>query len=190
MILTRNMSSGKSPNCDRQPASKIEAQISTFHMVVRKLIISEQIIGLFYELSRQSNSFILRSSLRPLSRRVASPGGSSRCSPVPHIAGRSPNQLSNVNIPQTDAILVRPGGRRPAGSGGSGSGRSPETRPDSTTQSGNEPHRSRGRRSDSDFCPSHQDDGNRRLNEELAVTRCLMSKEKSAVMRHQTYKAE
>jgi hypothetical protein len=50
--------------------------------------------------------------------------------------------------------------------------RSPEARPDSTTRSGNEPHRSRGRRSDGDFCPSHRGDGNRTLNEELAVTRC------------------
>jgi hypothetical protein len=57
--------------------------------------------------------------------------------------------LSNVDIPPTDAILVRPeaasmrpGGRWPAGSGGSGSGRSPEARPDSTTRSGNEVHRS------------------------------------------------
>jgi hypothetical protein len=148
-------------------------------------------------MSCQGYSFILRSLLRPLSRRVASPGGSSRCSPVPRIAGRPPHQLSNVDIPQTDAILVRPeaasmrpGGRRPAGSGNGASGRSPEARPDSTTGSGDEPHRSRGRRSDSDFCPSHRDDGNRTLNEELAVTRCLMSKEKSVVMRHQAYKEE
>jgi hypothetical protein len=148
-------------------------------------------------MSCQSNSFILRSSLRPLSRRVVSPGGSSRCCPVPRIAGLSPHQLSNVDIPQTDAIFVRPevpsmrpGGRRPAGSDGNGSGRSPEARPDSITQSGNESHRSRGRRSDGDFCPSHRDDGNWTLNEELSVTRCLMPKEKSVVMRHQTYKAE
>jgi hypothetical protein len=151
-------------------------------------------------MSCQSSSFILRSSLRPLNLRVASPGGSSRCSPVPRIAGRPPDQLSNVGIPQTDAILARPeaasmgpGGRRPAGSGGnggSGSGRSPEARPESTTRSGNEPHRSRGTRSDGDFCPSHRDDGNRTLNEELAVTRCLMSNKKSVAMRHQTYKAE
>jgi hypothetical protein len=53
MILTRDMSSGKSLNCDRHPASKIEAQISTFHMVFKKLIISEQIICLFCELSKQ-----------------------------------------------------------------------------------------------------------------------------------------
>jgi hypothetical protein len=104
---------------------------------------------------------------------------------------------SIVDIPQTDAILVRPeeasmrpGGRRPAGSGGSGSHRSTETRPDSTTRSGDEPNRSRDRRSDGDFCPSHRDDGNRTLSEELTVTRCLISKEKSAVMRHQTYKVE
>jgi hypothetical protein len=148
-------------------------------------------------MSCQSNSFILRSSLRPLSHRVASPGGSFRCYPVPRIAGRSPDQLSNVDIPQTDAILVRPeavsmrpGGRRPAGSGDSGSRQSPEARPDSITRSGNEPHRSRGRRNDGDLCPSHRDDGNRTLNEELAVTRCLMSKEKSAAMRHQTCKEE
>jgi hypothetical protein len=141
-------------------------------------------------MSCQSSSFIFRSSLRPLSRRVASPGRSSRCCPVPRIAGQSPHQLSNVDIPQTDAIFVHPGGRRPAGSGGSGSRRSPEVRPDSTTRSGDEPHRSRGRRSDGDFCPLHRDDGNRTLNEELAVMRCLMSKEKSVVMRHETYKAE
>jgi hypothetical protein len=170
------MSSRKSLNCDRHPASKIEAQISAFHMVFKKLIISEQIIGSL--MSCQSSSFIHRSSLRPLSRRVASPGGSFRCCPVPRIAGRSPHQLSNVDIPQTDEILVRPeaasmspGGRRPAGTGGSGSGRSHEARPDSTTRSGDEPHRSLGRRSDSDFCPSHRDDGNWMLNEELAVTR-------------------
>jgi hypothetical protein len=53
MILTRAMSSRKSLNCDRHPASKIEAQISTFHMIFNKLIISEQIIGLFNELSKQ-----------------------------------------------------------------------------------------------------------------------------------------
>jgi hypothetical protein len=151
-------------------------------------------------MSCQGSSFIHRLSLRPLSRRVASPGASSRCCPVPRIAGRLPHQLSNVDIQQTDAILVRPeaasmrpGGRRPAGSGGSGSsgsGRSSEARPDSTTRSGNEPHRSRSRRSDGGFCPSHRDDGNRTLNEELAVTRCLMSKEKSVVMRRQTYKEE
>jgi hypothetical protein len=164
-------------------------------MVFKKFIISEYIIVSFVRC--QGSSFILRSLLRPLSRRVASPGGSSRCCPVPRIAGPSPHQLSNVDIPQTGTILVRPetasmrpGGRRPAGSGGSGSGRSPEARPDSTTRSGNESHRSRGRGSDGDFCPSHRDDGNRTLNEELAVTRCLMSKEKSVVMRHQTYKEE
>jgi hypothetical protein len=148
-------------------------------------------------MSCQGSSFIDRSSLRPLSRRVASPGGSSRCCYVPRIVGRSPHQLSNVDIPQTDAILVhpeafsmRPSGRRPAGSGGSGSRRSPEVRPDSTTRSGNEPHRSPGRRSESDFCPSHRDDGNRTLNEELGVTRCLMFKDKSVAMRHQRYKEE
>jgi hypothetical protein len=140
--------------------------------------------------SCQSSSFIPRSSLRPLSRRVASHGGSSRCCPVPCIAGRSPHQLSNVDIPQTDAILVRPGGRWAAGSGGSGSGRSPKARPESTTRSGNELHRSQGRHSDGEFCLLHRDDGNRTLNEELAVTRCLMSKEKSVVMRHQTHKEE
>jgi hypothetical protein len=43
---------------------------------------------------------------------------------------------------------------------------------------------------DGDFCPSHRDDGNRTLNEELAMMRCRMSKEKSVVMRHQTYKEE
>jgi hypothetical protein len=138
--------------------------------------------------SCQGSSFILRSSLRLLSRRVASPGGSSRCSPVPRIAGRSSNQLSNVDIPQPDAIPVRPGGRRPAGSGGGPTAAG--ARPDSTTRSGNEPHRSRGRRSDGDFCPSHRDDGNRTLNEELAVMICLISKEKSVAMRHQTYKAK
>jgi hypothetical protein len=53
MILTRNMSSRKSLNPDRHPASKIEAQISTFHMVFKKSIISEQIIGRFSKLSRQ-----------------------------------------------------------------------------------------------------------------------------------------
>jgi hypothetical protein len=148
-------------------------------------------------MSCQSNSFVLRSSLRPLSRPVASPGGSSRCCPVPRIAGQSPHQLSNVDIPQTDATLVRPeaasmrpGGRPPAGNGGSVSRPSPEAHPDSTTRSSDEPHRSRGRRSDGDFCPSHRDNDNRTLNEELAVTRCLMSKEKSVVMRHQTYKEE
>jgi hypothetical protein len=148
-------------------------------------------------MSCQSNSFIPRSSLRPLSRRAASLGGSSRCSPVPRITGPSPHQLPNVNIPQTDAILahpeaasMRPGGRRPAESGGSGSRRSPEARLESTTRSGNEPHRTLGRRSDGDFCPSHRDDRNRTLNKELAVTRCLMSKEKSVVMRYQTYKEE
>jgi hypothetical protein len=166
-------------------------------MVFNLLIISEQIIGLSCELSRQFISFILRSSLRPPSCPVASTGGSSRCSPVPRIAGPSPHQLSNVDIPQTDAILVRPeaasmlpGGRRPAGSGGSGSRRSPAARPASTTRSGDEPHRSRGRHSDSDFCPSHRDEGKWTLNEELAVMRCLMSKDKPVVMSHQTYKEE
>jgi hypothetical protein len=136
--------------------------------------------------SCQGSPFILRSSLPPLSRRVASPGGFCRYCPVPRIAGRSPHQLSNADIPQTDAILVRPGGRRPAGSGGSVSGQSPEARPESTTRSGNERHRSRGRRSEGDFGPSHRDDGNRTLKEELAVTICLMSKEQSVAMRYQT----
>jgi hypothetical protein len=76
------------------------------------------------------------------------------------------------------------------GSGGSVSRRSPEARPESTIRSGNEPHRSRGRRSDGDFCPSHRDDGNRTLNEELAVMICLVSTEKSVVMRYQIYKEE
>jgi hypothetical protein len=69
MVLTRGMSSRKSLNCDRHLASKIETQISTFHMVFRKLIISEQFIGIFYELSRQFiHSPIMIATTEPPSR--------------------------------------------------------------------------------------------------------------------------
>jgi hypothetical protein len=69
MILTRDMSSGESLNYDRHSASKIEAQISTFHMVFKRSIISEQIIGLFYELSKQFiHSPIIIATTEPPSR--------------------------------------------------------------------------------------------------------------------------
>jgi hypothetical protein len=111
-------------------------------------------------MSCRSNSFILRSSLRPLSRRVASPGGFSRCCLVPCIAGRSPHQLSHVDIPQTDAILVRPeaASMRPVDDGPHKLAAVAAADPPKlvrTARSGNEPYRSRGRRSDGDFCPSH-----------------------------------
>jgi hypothetical protein len=79
------------------------------------------------------------------------------------------NSLIATLVPQRD--VPRHEEMYTTGSACSDSRRSPEARPDSTTRSGNGPHRSRGRRSDSDFCPSHRDDGNRTLNEELAVTR-------------------
>jgi hypothetical protein len=164
------MNSRKSLNYDGHPTSKIEAQISTVHIAFKELKSSEQIIGLFCELSTQfiHSPTVIATTEPPnrVTRRVF------RCSHVPRIAGPSLHQLSNVDIPQTDVILVRPGGRRPAGGGGSGRGRSLEARPNSTTRGGNEPHRSRGRRSDGDLCPSHRDDDNWTLNEELAVTRC------------------
>jgi hypothetical protein len=157
-------------------------------MVFKRLIISEQIIGPFYELSKPFiHSPIIIATIEPPSHITRRVFPVLSCSTYCWTIAR---QLPNVDIPQTDAILVRPGGRQPTGSGGSGSRRSPEARPESTTRSGNDPHRSRGRRSDGDFCPSHRDDGNRTLNEELAVTKCLMSKEKSVVMRHQAYKEE
>jgi hypothetical protein len=69
MILTPDMSSRKSLNCDRHPASKVEAQISTSHMIFKMSIISEQIIGLFHELSKQFiHSPIIIATTEPPSR--------------------------------------------------------------------------------------------------------------------------
>jgi hypothetical protein len=86
---------------------------------------------------------------------------------------------------------MRPGGQRPVGSGAvAAAAADSEARPDSATRSGNTPHRSRGRRGDGDLGALPRDDGNRTLNEELAVTRCRMSKEELVVMKYQSHKEE
>jgi hypothetical protein len=123
-------------------------------MVFKKLIISEQIIGLFCELSRRFiHSPITIATTEPPSRITRSVFLVLSCSTY---CGTIAPSIVQRRHPISRRDPRAPGGRRTAGSGGSGSGRSPEARPESTTRRGDDRHRSRSRRSDSDFCPSRR----------------------------------
>jgi hypothetical protein len=187
MIFSRNMSSRKSLNCDRHLASKIEAQISIFHMVFKKLIISEQIIGLFCELSRQFiHSPIIIATTEPPSRIARRVFPVLSCSTY---CGRTAPSIvqrrHRTNRP--DPRAPRSGFNAPRWMTARKKWRQwqppiPRSPSGQHQMERHDPRRLRARRSDGDFCPSPRDDGNRALNEDLAVMKCRMSKENSVAM--------
>jgi hypothetical protein len=120
--------------------------------------ILEQIIGLSCESSNRP--FIPRSSLRPLSRRVA------HHSELPLF--RALRQFPPIDAPPTDMVLsgrkttsMPPPRRRLAGRGRNSSGQHHTVR--------ESVERSENRRRDRGFGPSHRDSANRTLNAELAA---------------------
>jgi hypothetical protein len=102
VMLTHNVSSRKSLNCDRFCTSNFNLLSS---LQKGNNFKNEAIVGLFCESSRAfTHSQITIATIERPSR--TSPGAPSVFSLAPHIALRSPRQVATAESPQTDAILM------------------------------------------------------------------------------------